>query len=211
MLLKTLPFLNQLITHIGESMLFQFDRQMLFDIEINLPSTNFIHKVNFVFIREENEQLIPRIVMEIDNQTFLMLFCILRKNKFITPFKVMLVILHLVKQLIGSKKSQCFSLLAKSHPSYCRKPLKKDPIDKIKVIIPVVSNLSHGVLADDHQVLQILIVETTNHLLNVHPFLVTSVLTLAQLLLRAHLVKIEPVIQHKKRSSAADEETEVLL
>lgn len=123
----------------------------------------------------------------------------------------MLVILHLVKQLVSSKKSQCFSLLAKRSPSYRCKPLKKDPIDKVKVIIPIVSNLSHGTLADDHQILQILIVETTNHLLNVHPFLVTAVLALAQLLLRVYLVKIELMIQHKKSSLAADEETEVLL
>lgn len=184
---------------------------MLFNIEINLFSTNYIHKINFVFIREENEQLITRIVMEINNQAFLMLFCILRKNKFITTLKVILVILHLVKQLVSSKKSQCFSLPAKSSPSYCRKPLKKDPIDKIKIIIPIVSNLSHSILADYHQILQILIIEATNHLLNFHLFLITSVLTLAQLLLRVHLVKIELVIKHKKRGFAADKETAVLL
>ena len=98
---------------------------------------------------------------------------------------------------------------AKSSSSDCCKIFKKDSIDKIEVIILIVANLGHGILADNHQILQIFVVEATNHFFNVHLFLVTSVLPLPQLLFWVHLVKIEFVVEHKKASFTANEETEV--
>ena len=86
---------------------------------------------------------------------------------------------------------------------------KKDSIDKIEVIILIVANLGHCILADNHHILQIFVVEATNHFFYVHLFLVTSVLPLPQLLFWVQLVKIEFVVEHKKTSFTANEETEM--
>jgi hypothetical protein len=71
--------------------------------------------------------------------------------------------------------------MAEGAANYRRESLQENTIYYIEIVVLVISDLIDRTSTDNHQVLQLLIVETAHHLFNINLLFVATILTLNQL------------------------------
>lgn len=140
-----------------------------------------------------------------------MLLGVLGDDEFVALFNMVLVTLNLIDKLIVGEESQRFCGLAEVTLDNRTKAFEVDPIDDVEVVVLIVSDLIDGILADNHQVLQLLIIVATDHLLYVDLLAVMLVLAVNHLVFLVDFVDIELVVKYEDRSLAGHEKGVVLL
>lgn len=150
-----MPFLilEKLIPKVGELELFELDRQVVLDIEVNLLLGGPVHKIHLVFVGEQHKYIVVGVVDDIRDKALFMLFGVLGDDELVTLFNVVLVTFDLIDQLIVSEQSQSFGGLAVVALNYRAKAIEVNAVDDVEVVVFIVSNLSDRVFADNHQVL----------------------------------------------------------
>lgn len=211
-LFEALLFLDELISHTRKSAVFQLHRQVFLNVEVNVPMLSCpLHEVKLILVGKENEEIVGGLVVEVEDESFLMLPVILGEDELEAALNCVLVILHLVDQLVGSEEGEGLGVCAESGLTDGRKPFQENSINEVEVIILVISDLGYCVLAYNHQVLHVVIIETTDCLIDIHLLLVTAILPLSHLFLLVYLIQVELVIQDEERCLSAHKKAEVLI
>ncbi len=205
MLLKSLLLLKKLISHCCKLAILELGREVFLDAEVNLLTACPLHEVEFVLIGEEDEEVIVVVVMESEDEPFLVLPVVLGEVKPKAGLDLMFVVLHLIDQLVSSQEGECFCLSTECCLHDRSEPLKEDSIDEIEVVIAVISDLCDRILSYDHQILHILIIKAADGLININLLLVTTIFPLSHLLLPVYLIQVEIVIEDEEWSLAHKE------
>lgn len=112
-LFEAFLLLHELVAEIGELELLQLNRQVVFYAEIDLQIGDPVHEVELVLIGEEDENFVERVVMEVGDQSLLMLLGVPREAELVAVINAMLIVLELIYHLVIGEQRDCFGALAK--------------------------------------------------------------------------------------------------
>jgi len=99
-IINSFLFINKLVGKETKFKFFEFSRHMLSEIEIKLFLAGSIHKINLIFIIQDDEYVVMRVIVKLCNDFFFMLDVIFRENKSIAILDRVFIIFELINQLI---------------------------------------------------------------------------------------------------------------
>jgi hypothetical protein len=138
----------------------EFGWHVFDDIEIYLIFCCFLDEVHFVFIAEEDEEVVEVVEVQTSDQSFLVREGVLREDESETALDLRFEVFQLVHQLVTGQHRHSFRVLAKGTHHNISKPLKDYRVDSVKIVIFVVPHLTDAIFVDRHKSIHLRIIET---------------------------------------------------
>jgi hypothetical protein len=165
------------------------------------------HNRNLVFIVEQNQNLKLRTVFDLNKQLVLEVVVGFHEGKLEAFAEVGLEIPKLVDELVGGNKSEVFGPGAEYGLRYLGKIDQIDDVDRVEVVIGVVADLMHAVVANNHEVAHLLVIKMGDYLPNGNRPTIVPVLAIHILILQIHLVYVLELVKDKQVGLATQIET----
>lgn len=171
-----------MIAKFVEDQMLEFVREMIRDLnQYIIAEIEALDYDNLVFVVQQDHELIMRAVIILYD--YLLLSVILRpeEGELVTLAEMRLKIPQLINNMIDGHNSDILSLLAKDSLNDFTDSFEVDIIDRVEVVITIVSNQMHGIFVNQHHTSHLLIVEGSHQLAHQYLFLVVFVLALGLL------------------------------
>ena len=193
-------------------MLLEFSRHIGSNIEVNLPFSLHINKVELIFVTKEHKDVIEVVVVHTNDEPIFMLSIILGKYKFITTLNGVTIIFELIDQLICGQKGDVFCFFTEATMSDVGETFKDDGVEGVEVVVLVISNLTNIIIADHYESSQLGIIETAENLaINCDFFPVMLIFTIGKIIILIQFVYIVAMVKDEERALGSYEETVMFL